>query len=103
MAWPDDVDGDVMRRLQNNNFDFDREVVIDFNIDFKTWPPSEKAMDALARVRSDALIKATEDEYVGICITARVTYDFVMSMQAELTKVAKPFGGWCDTWGVWTG
>jgi len=37
MSWPDDADGDVLRRLRADGFDFRRKYSIDFNIDFRSW------------------------------------------------------------------
>jgi hypothetical protein len=86
--WPDDADGDVMRRLQDANFDFSREVELDFNVDFETWPPNEEVMASLARIRPDArLTLYDEDKCVLIQITALLTYHFVLSVQAELTEI----------------
>jgi hypothetical protein len=47
--WPDDADGDVFRRLHTAGFDFSQSRSIDYNVDFKTWPPSEAALDLLVR------------------------------------------------------
>jgi hypothetical protein len=37
MNWPNDVDGDVLRRLESIGFEFDQETDIDFNIDFSLF------------------------------------------------------------------
>lgn len=42
MNWPDDEDGDVLRVLDERGFDFNKEVKIDFEIDFDHWPLSKK-------------------------------------------------------------
>jgi len=40
--WPNDADGDVFRRMQKSEFDFDKAIDIDFNVDFDSWPPSDE-------------------------------------------------------------
>ena len=47
MNWPDDADGDLFRILEAKEFDFDKEVKIDFEIDFDHWPLSKKEIDAI--------------------------------------------------------
>ena len=45
MNWPNDADGDVFRRLEEKNFDFDSTVQVDFNIDFDHWPLSKEEQE----------------------------------------------------------
>lgn len=102
MDWPSDVDGDVFRRLQSEGFDFDREIEVDFNIDFEKWPPPDGAITTLTQAMPQAAISMQDDnEYVLLKIRATLTYSFVMETQAELTQLAQPYGGKCDSWGVW--
>ncbi len=99
--WPDDADGDVMWRLEADGFDFDRVVNIDFNVDFDIWPLSAEVITLFEETRPDARITIhDEDRYVRLQIAHLLTYDFVIAMQEELTRIAKPFGGGCDSWGV---
>jgi len=99
MGWPNDADGDVMRQLHAEGFDFDREIEIDFNIDFKDWPSSQVFMNELAKAYPDCEI-SLEDDYVLLKIAAQLTYPFVREMQAKLTQIAQPHGGRCESWGV---
>jgi hypothetical protein len=46
--WPNDADGDVLRRLKENGFEFDKEVEIDFNIDFNHWPLTDEEVEKMA-------------------------------------------------------
>jgi hypothetical protein len=102
-AWPSDVDGDVFRRLGANEFDFSKEVHIDFNIDFDTWPPSPELMAVLESRFSNVEVYVPDpsgDGYVQITLCALLTYDLVMATQASLTALAAPYGGICESWGV---
>jgi len=99
--WPNDADGDVLRNLQKKSFDFGRAVKVDFFVDFFDWPPCETAIASIKRAKPDACIKLySEDQYILIEIIHEVTYDFVVSVQAELTNICRPFGGVCESWGV---
>jgi hypothetical protein len=101
--WPADVDGDVFRRLQESGFDFEAEHVVDFNIDVQDWPPAPALVGELKRRYPNVKQMPPDDEsrgYIQIQLRSRVTYDFVMSIQREITALAHPFGGVCESWGV---
>lgn len=102
-AWPQDADGDVLRRLQSNGFDFDAPVDIDFNVDFDTWPPAEEFLEALnsqfPRVKEYGP-DSNGKGYVLIVVNAPVTYELVMFMQNSVSDLAAPYGGICESWGV---
>lgn len=103
MGWPDDADGDVLRRMQANGFDFSKPAVIDFDVDFASWPPSAEAMMVIQRTfrQVDAYnLEADSDGYIEIKVFAFVTYDLVMSMQSSISAITGPFGGKCQSWGV---
>lgn len=99
MNWPNDADGDVLRRLKAKGFNFEREVGIDFNIDFDVWPPDISLTSILASRWPSAKI-SIEENYILVQVRARVTHPFVTNMQADLTAISVPFGGRCESWGV---
>ena len=112
MKWPNDPDGDVLRRLQAEGFDFSREHTIDFNIDFNSWPLSPEATAAVTEAYQSCEIVQPDEEdtrngkdtgYVQFQIVAKLTYELVIGVQEEATEKAKPFDGWCEPWGVWQG
>ncbi len=103
-TWPDDVDGDVFRRMQESGFDFGEETDIDFNIDLAAWPPSDALLDLLRGQAFSRVSICPPDETGSGCILVvvhgKLTYELVMWMQRTLSEMAAPFGGWCDSWGV---
>lgn len=104
--WPDDVDGDVLRRMDEDAFDFSVPAEIDFNIDFETWPPSAECMARLVGKYPDArLVEAEADDdgvgYVHVVVRDLVSYELVMRVQRELTALAAPYGGVCESWGAY--
>ena len=102
MDWPNDADGDVLRRLQSEGFDFGREVEVDFNVDFENWPPPDGAIRSMTIAMPQAGISMNEGgAYILVQIRAALTYPFVIVTQSELTQLARPYGGKCDSWGVW--
>lgn len=102
--WPNDVDGDVFRRMKKSGFDFNKMADIDFNVDFSAWPPSPAF---LAKLRTQyARVKLfPPDEhgsgYVQVVVHARVNYQLVVSVQHAVSEMARPYGGVCESWGVW--
>jgi Regulator of ribonuclease activity B len=104
MDWPADVDGDVLRALQDAGFDFSKPTLIDFNVDFRNWPPPQAALTELSRHHpSVEVIEPDEDHdgYLLFQVYALVTYELVMNIQNEVTERMTPFQGECSSWGVW--
>jgi hypothetical protein len=99
-TWPNDADGDVFRNLLKKGFDFEREYVIDFNIDFESWPKSDRFVSEILAEYPTALIKPIDEEYYLVQITAVVDYDFIVRVQETLTEIAKSEGGFCESWGI---
>jgi hypothetical protein len=100
--WPNDADGDVFRRLESTGFDFSQMYSVDFNVDFDEWPPSPAAIEAICQTFPDCKVNG-EDEpqgYVLFKVRALLTYDFVIKIQNQATRIASPFGGRCESWGV---
>lgn len=99
----------MFRRLQEDGFDFEQEVDIDFNIDFDAWPLSEDATDYLkSRFPNGVLIHPDEDDfaegidkgYFCFVVKAKLDYDFVVEMQRKVSEEMAPFGGRCNAWGI---
>jgi hypothetical protein len=100
--WPADADGDVFRSLAAQGFDFSKAWEIDFQIDFSDLITDEP-IAVLQRAYPGAHIKKILDEappYVLLQLRSELTYDFVIRMQSRLSELIKPFGGWCESWGV---
>lgn len=111
MSWPANADGDVFRSLESNNFDFHMEYVIDVNIDFTHWPLTESEIDFLSNTFTNYEVfepEGPEEDlgngkgigFVQIQIKSKLTYDFIVMLQKEMTAKAKPVGGYCNSWGV---
>ncbi|HRE44148.1 MAG TPA: ribonuclease E inhibitor RraB [Terricaulis sp.] len=99
MSWPDDSDGDVLRRMHAAGFDFARPVWIDFNVEFIGSSQLHLALKAIGESMPEAT-SAIEGDEILVRLQSRLTYPFVVAMQQRLSAVARPYGGVCDTWGV---
>ena len=109
MNWPNDADGDVLRGLEEDGFDFSKSYDVDFNIDFEEWPASQDAIDLLnSKYAPIEIIEPDEEDleegitkgYILAQVSGQITYDFIVNTQEKLTVLMKPFGGFCESWGV---
>ncbi len=102
-GFPADVDGDVLRRLKDHGFDFNRQHRIDFNVDFDAWPPAQEAIAWLQRQYPGVAIGELEGEELGdvvVQVYGVVTHDLVVQTQATISSAMRVFGGRCEAWGV---
>jgi hypothetical protein len=101
MDWPDNVDGDVLRRTEAQGLDFSTPHRIDFDVDFESWPPSLEAIEALeGRFGHVEVMDEGASGYLHFELHDRVTYDLVMATQRVASELMRPFGGVCEAWGV---
>ena len=105
MNWPNDVDGDVLSQLEKDGFDFIQAHEIDFNVDFNSWPPSEKAISLLKEKYGNIETIPPEEEYEGyilVRIKDKLTYELVIHVQEEISLIMGIYGGACESWGLWS-
>jgi hypothetical protein len=89
--------------MQRSNFDFSKIHVVDYNIDFKEWPPSSQALAFLKANYGSIEVyepRGNSRGYVQIQIRDLVKYDRVVEMQRKLSADMAQFGGVCESWGV---
>lgn len=104
MQWPQDADGDVLRRMESKGFDFEKSCIIDFNVDFSAWPPPVPAIQLLEhQFPGKTKVYADDDNkggYVQFKIHQQLSYDLVMQIQSSVSALMSPYGGLCESWGV---
>jgi Regulator of ribonuclease activity B len=107
--WPNNSDGDVLRRLESDGFDFGKKVRIDFNIDFNHWPLANEEKEAIKKLYPNSEFCDPDEEdikdgnligYVQFQLVAKLTYELVINTQDVVTNQLKQYGGWCESWGV---
>jgi hypothetical protein len=99
MNWPDDADGDVLRHLQRIGFDFSARAIVNFDVDIDDPRSCQRLFQAIVVAFPTAGLSVGE-ESILVQIEERLTYQFVVSTQERLSKIAAPFGGVCESWGV---
>jgi len=100
--WPNDADGDALRRIWSDGVDFSKLHLIDFQVDFNKWPPSNEALQILHNFQKVRLIHTGEHEdgYVEISMLMRLGYDEVIGMEKLLTILLREYSGFCECWGM---
>jgi Regulator of ribonuclease activity B len=103
VKWPDNADGAVLARPAASGLDFDVPHVVDFNVDFQQWPPSDAALATLRQRFADVQSYPSpggRDGYVLIRVRGVLSHDWVTSVQRDITSLMTPFGGVCESWGL---
>ncbi len=108
--WPDDVNGQVFSSLEEHGFDFEKEHLIDINLDFDHWPLSEEELAYVKTLYPDAVvINPKEGEDIGngvdvgfmqFQVTSKLSYEYITNLQKQITENISKVGGWCNSWGV---
>lgn len=103
LSFPDDENGDVLRRMQANGDDFSKTRGIDFTVVF----PNEKSAIEFARHFSrlgyeTALENTACAEGLSWDVVVKrmlPTHSGITSFEGTLNLIAKPLGGRNDGWG----
>jgi len=109
--YPDDVNGDVFRRLEEDNFDFSIEYPVDFYAIYATeeeadlvarqyakdWKGGQKFKNIETRPSDKG---GMELELVPIM---KVTYKNVLAFEKKLAERTSKVNGYLDGWGVLNG
>jgi Regulator of ribonuclease activity B len=98
-----DVDEEALRKLKENGFDFSKPRVVEFTVDFMSWPPRHEAMRLLRRdYPSVAVCTSVESQsgYLEFQVYALVSYELVTNTQRHVTELMAPYLGVCSSWVV---
>lgn len=103
LSFPNDADGDALRRVVRGGSDMSKPMEIDFTIDV----PDEGAGRAIADragllgYRTKVGHDGEDDAWTCYCTKLMLaTYDGVVAAQEELEAISAPSGGHCDGWGT---
>ena len=101
--WPKDADGDALRRIWKDGVDFSVTHSIDFQIDFRPWPPSKEALHLIEQKYGSFKIIEPDSGgpgYVEISENMMLDYDAIIREQRDISESARQFGGNCQSWGL---
>ena len=100
---PRDVDGEALDRLQENGFDFSKPRLVEFTVDFSSWPPHREAMKRLSQdYPSVAVCRVDGDKagYLEFQVYALLSYELVTNIQSHVTELMAPYNGVCSSWAL---
>ena len=100
---PLDVDREALEKLRENGFDFSKSRLIDFTVDFTSWPPHRRAMRLLQQdYPSVAFCTIEEGEagYLEFQVYALLSYKLVTNTRRYVTELMAPYSGVCSSWSV---
>ncbi len=103
-GFPNDADGDALRRVAAEGSDLSRPMVVNFQVAV----PDEVSAQGLAAIASRLgyVVQIYESPECTLpwtceCSTRMLaTYQAVIAFQSELRDIAKQFGGVPDGWGT---
>jgi regulator of RNase E activity RraB len=102
MKYPDDADGDALRRVAERS-DMSQLMTIDFFVNVPNEPSGEEVARLAAERGYTSVVEFDEDSQQWTCYcTKRLvpTYDAIVAAQQELDNLSAAFGGRSDGWGT---
>lgn len=120
-SYPNDADGAVLADLAAQGVDMSQPLLIEFPVAVPDEASANKTLKAMTKAGYDSHIEHDEgepddawetdpdEEEFGpswtVVANVRMVpeYNEIMRIQAELDRLARPFGGSSDGWGVMLG
>jgi regulator of RNase E activity RraB len=103
-SFPNNADGDALRRIADDGSDLRKQMLIDFQVAV----PDEVSAKALAAVAGKLGYHVSVYDspkctppWTCECSTRMLaTYESVIAIQKELAEIGEQFGGFPDGWGT---
>src|SRR5262249_33233075 len=101
--YPNDADGDALRRLASTGAEMSRPMEIDFIVTVPDRETGEAFAEIAARSGYRTELVHDEEDDAWDCYCSRTmlpTYEGIVAAQRDLDKLSRPFGGYSDGWGT---
>ncbi|MFB3430248.1 MAG: ribonuclease E inhibitor RraB [Phycisphaerales bacterium] len=107
LDYPNDADGDALRRIAGGGSDMSKPMRVDFQMLVPTPDHAERLVVRLRKLGYSAHVyewqlaewEPGRDLTCEAFVRTLATYDVVIAIQNELELVCEPFGGVIDGWG----
>jgi hypothetical protein len=102
LDFPDDADGDALRRMAEDGNELTRPMQIDFTISVPSLAAGHAVAQAAQEIGYRTSVERDEETETWTCYCSRhmvASYDAVILAQEELSLVSALHGGHCDGWG----
>jgi hypothetical protein len=103
MSIPNDADGDAMRRVIAGGADLTRSMRIDFQIDCPDLATAQAIGARVSRDEFEVSVYQNSEHTSATCGCSRdmlLEHSELVRIQAQLSEIARPFGGRCEAWGT---
>jgi regulator of RNase E activity RraB len=103
LDFPNDADGDALRRVAADGSDLSRPMSIDFTV---AVPDAGAGLEVAVRAGAlgyQTAVRQDEESREWTCYCTRImvpSYEAVVAAQQELDELARSHGGWADGWGT---
>jgi hypothetical protein len=101
--FPDDADGDALRRLRNNGSDMSQPHKIDFYLTFKDRTAAAAVEERIILLGIDVTVnqRATDGRWACDCQKSIVpTHEDIVRFDRRLKNLCEEFGGTYEGWGT---
>jgi len=101
--YPNNADGDALRRIATDGSDMSKPMVIDFSVAVPDEISGNHVASAARSAGYDSHVLQDKDsgEWTCYCTKSMIaTYESVVSIQEELNEISRPFAGYTDGWGT---
>jgi hypothetical protein len=102
-GYPNDADGDALRKVASNGSDMARPMVIEYSIAVPDKATAKRVAEMVAPRGYDPSIVHDDESKSWTVYCSRsmlATYDGVVCAQRELNSWVQPYGAECDGWGT---
>ena len=98
--YPDDADGEVLRRVARDGSDMTAPMEIDFTIEAPNESVAQILSGIIAARGFAPRLHLDADGSVSLycALTMVATYEGVIAKQLELNSICEPYGATCDGW-----
>ena len=108
VIFPNDANGDALRRMEVQGDDLTKPRNIDFNVVFAEGAAAEEFAEHFRTLGHEVSVEATETDQdfpwdVVVVKHMAPSYDGVTDFETLLQSVADRWGGYNDGWGCFSG
>lgn len=103
MESPKDNDIALLKQLEKNGISFSKVHTIEFNVDFKSWPPQADVIAILKKKYHNVKLYEPDenfDGYLTLTMRGKLSYEFVKQAQSEISTLVGQYGAYCNSWAV---
>jgi hypothetical protein len=103
LNYPNDTDGDALRRVADGGSDMSKPMDIEVALAVPSEAIGRRVAALIAQCAYQARVYQDEQDGSGSVYCTRhmlATYEAIVAAQAELDELSRPFGGYSDGWGT---